>query len=269
MHWLIAILVLPYFLILLNIYRSLLKIKTYRISTESGTFISVVVACRNEQENLPVLLYNIACQDYPKELFEVIIVDDNSTDRTFETASGFTGIDNILAIRNNGHGKKAAVETGINASSGSLIITTDGDCRIGRNWLRTIAAFYEEHKPDMIICPVQIESGSGFFGRFQELEFLSLQGLTAGSALSGDPVMCNGANLAFTPEVYHDHSQNLHFEIASGDDIFLLYSLKKQNRSKIFWLESPESIVTTAPSPSIWSFLKQRKRWISKARSLQ
>ena len=123
------------------------------------------------------------------------------------------------------------------------------------------------NKPDMIICPVRIESVPGFFGRFQELEFISLQGITAGSACSGNATMCNGANLAFTSEVYLNHSDNLHDEINSGDDIFLLHSLKKGNRSKILWLESPDALITTESSPTFRSFMKQRSRWISKGKA--
>jgi len=267
MHWLPIILILPYFFLLLKIYRSLLKIKPFHVSADPVTFVSVIVACRNEQENLPLLLNSIVKQDYPGGLFEVIIVDDNSTDRSKEIASCFTGISNLIAINNNGKGKKQAIRTGINSSSGILIITTDADCRMGNRWIRTIAAFYEKHKSDMIICPVKIEPGQGFFGRFQELEFLSLQGITAGSVFSGNATMCNGANLSFTREAYLNHSDNLHFEISSGDDIFLLHSLKKQNKSKILWLESPDTVVTAASSPTVGAFLKQRIRWISKGKA--
>ena len=195
------------------------------------------------------------------------MLDDNSTDKTFEIADGFTGLSNILTINNKGRGKKQALRTGILISKGNLIITTDADCRMGKNWIRTIAAFYEMNKPDMIICPVKLESVPGFFGRLQELEFLSLQGITAGCALSGNATMCNGANLAFTREVYLNHSDNLHDEINSGDDIFLLHSLKKENESKILWLESPDAMVTTKSSSTFGSFLKQRSRWISKGKA--
>ncbi|MCE5346965.1 MAG: glycosyltransferase [Bacteroidales bacterium] len=244
-----------------------MKIKPFHPGNGPGTFVSVVVACRNEKQNLPILLKSISMQDYPGELFEVIIVDDNSSDNTFEIASGFTGSSNVIAIYNKGIGKKQAVRTGVNASSGSLIITTDADCRMGKRWISTIASFHETLRSDMIICPVQIESRPGFFGRFQELEFLSLQGITAGSVLSGDGTMCNGANLAFTREAYLKHSGNVHDEIASGDDVFLLHSLKKDNLSEISWLESPETVVTAASSPTIGSFLKQRRRWISKSKA--
>jgi cellulose synthase/poly-beta-1,6-N-acetylglucosamine synthase-like glycosyltransferase len=267
MHWLPAILILPYLFLLLKLYRSLLKIKPFNASTQPVTFVSVVVACRNEQKNLLSLLNSIALQNYPDNLFEVIIVDDNSTDKTFEIAEGFNGITNLLTLYNKGKGKKQALRTGITAAKGNLVLATDADCSMGENWIRIIAAFYELNRPDMIICPVQIESVPGFLRKFQELEFLSLQGITAASAISGEATMCNGANLAFTREAYLDHSDNLHDEINSGDDIFLLHSLKKGNRAKILWMESPDTMVTTNSTSTYRSFLKQRSRWISKGKA--
>ena len=267
MYWLPAILVLPYVFLLLTIYRSLLRIKSFKVSSDPVTFVSLVVACRNESKNLPVLLKSIALQNYPKSLFEVILVDDNSTDKTFEIANGFTGLSNIHIINNQGRGKKQALRTGILISKGNLIITTDADCRMGKSWIRTIASFYDSNKPDMMICPVTIESVRGIFGRFQELEFLSLQGITAGSARSGKATMCNGANLAFNREAYLNHIYNLHDELNSGDDVFLLHSMKKETRSKIFWLESSDVLVTAQSSSTLGSFLKQRSRWISKGKA--
>jgi glycosyltransferase involved in cell wall biosynthesis len=130
MHWLPAILVLPYFVILLVIYRSLLKIKATSVSSEPVSFVSVVVACRNEQENLQNLLICLDEQDYPEDLFEIIIVDDNSTDKTYQIASASDGPGKRIVLYNEGNGKKMAIRTGISAASGILIITTDADCRM-------------------------------------------------------------------------------------------------------------------------------------------
>ncbi len=265
MYWLPVILILPYLILTLRNYRSLLKIRTFSLSAEPQTFISVVIACRNEEKNLPSVMNSIVVQDYPGNLYEVIIVDDNSTDKTVNIASKFTAPANVLVLNNTGTGKKQALRTGISAAKADLIITTDADCTMGKSWIRTIAAYYEINRPDMIICPVQIKAVRGLFGYFQELEFLSLQGITAGSASLGDATMCNGANLAFSKEKYLNHSGNLHDELSSGDDIFLLHSLKQENNSKILWLESPDVLVTTKGSSSLGSFLKQRSRWISKS----
>ena len=264
MSWVTVILIMPYLFLMLWIYRNLLKIKTFNISIDPTTFVSVIIACRNEQENLPALLNHIAIQNYRNDLFEVIVVNDNSTDHTFQTASFIKGIPNLQILNNIGFGKKQAIRTGINASRGALIITTDADCIMKPNWIRAIAAFYEKHKPDLIICPVQLETGHGFFRKFEELEFLSLQGVTAGSAIAQRATMCNGANMAFPREVYFNNSEKLHDDILSGDDIFLLQSIKKGDNSKICWLESADALVTTRSASTLDGFMKQRTRWVSK-----
>jgi len=266
MYWFTIILILPYIFLLLKIYRSLVKIQPFNITRDPLTFVSVVVACKNEQGNLPPLLNCLDSQDYPRELYEVIIVNDNSTDRTFEVASDFSMSCKKILLTNEGKGKKQAIRTGIKTASGNLIVTTDADCLMGKRWLRTIAAFFEKEGSDMIICPVQLDEGSGFFRRFQELEFLGLQGITAGSAFSGESTMCNGANLSFKRQVYLDNAENLYDRIASGDDIFLLHSLKNNSKSSISWLESTESIVTAKSSSSPGGFFKQRRRWLSKGK---
>jgi cellulose synthase/poly-beta-1,6-N-acetylglucosamine synthase-like glycosyltransferase len=117
----------------------------------------------------------------------------------------------------------------------------------------------------MIICPVQLLGGRGFFHRFQELEFLSLQGITAGTAAGQNPVMCNGACLAFHKETYLKYAGSLHDELASGDDVFLLHNIKSDRGKRIMWLESAEAKAVTPASENLSSFIRQRARWISKA----
>lgn len=265
MQWFPAILILPYIFLLLKIYRSLQKIKPFLVKNDPSTFVSVVVACRNEEEDLPHLLKDLSEQNYQTEKFELIIVDDNSTDGTFKIASAFQNNANIHTVKNSGKGKKEALRTGIGIAKGNLIITTDADCHMGKNWIRSIASFYEATNADMIICPVRIKETSGFFGRFQELEFLSLQGITAGTANAGDGTMCNGANLAFRKEAYFENLDNLRFDIPTGDDVFFLHSLKSKSGSKILWMESFDAVVTTSGSSSFREYLNQRKRWLSKS----
>lgn len=264
MQWLPAILILPYLFFILRIYTGLLKIRPFTVGFAPVTKVSVVVACRDEQDAVPRLLESISDQGYPASQLEVIIVDDHSTDETYRIVSEFKSRFRIKLLKNKGSGKKQALRTGIVASSGELIITTDADCTAGKNWIGTIASFYERNQPGMIISPVNTDQGSGFAGRFMELEFLSLQGITAGTAAMKEGVLCNGANLAFTRETYERQVQNLHDEIGSGDDIFLLQSYKKEPDAKIEWLESSDALVTTDSSCSARMFVSQRKRWISK-----
>jgi poly-beta-1,6-N-acetyl-D-glucosamine synthase len=267
MIWLLIIPLFPYLFIILEIYRNLLKEQKIIPAGISGESVSVVIACRNEEENLPKILGDLSCQDYDDRLYEVIIVDDNSSDGTWQVASAFNGINNYRVIRNASQGKKSAIRSGVEVAAGKLIITTDADCRMDKSWISSLAGIYSASKADMIIAAVQSEKQPGFGGAFRNLEFLSLQGVTAGSAKAGFPVMCNGANLAFTRDTYLRHSGNLHNEIPSGDDIFFLHSLKKEKDSKIVWAGSSSAAVTTRLPDTLLSFITQRARWISKAKA--
>lgn len=265
MYWLLLIPLVPYLLILLKIYLNLRRIEKFSYFKHTGLKVSVIIPCKNESANIGNVLKDLAAQSCPEDDFEIIVVDDNSIDDTFTIVSSFREIRHLLLLKNRSEGKKMAIRTGTDAASGELIITTDADCRIGENWISTIASFYSCFKPDLIICPVVLENGHGFPAKFQELEFLGLQGITAGSAAGNESTMCNGANLAFRRSIYEKHYPGLHYEINSGDDIFLLQSIKKEKGAEIRWLEAEDAMVKTSRAGTFWGFLAQRKRWISKA----
>ncbi len=264
MEWLALILIIPYIYIITGISFSLKKIKPFKSAPSAEISVSVVVACRNEEKDLPLLLSCLADMDYDRDQYEVVIIDDGSSDSTYIIASVFTGIKNYIVLKNPGSGKKSSIKAGVEACRGELVVTTDADCRMGREWLKTIAAFYSEQQTHIITGPVVLQGAKGFFQRFQELEFLSLQGVTAGTVSEGNPVMCNGANLSFVRNAYFTHADHLYPELVSGDDVFLLHAVK-QRRGKISWMESGEAVVTTGTEPTLPAFLKQRARWISKA----
>ena len=263
------------------------RIKRWKCDALASTKLSVVIPVRNEEENIEKLLEDLAGQNYPFELFEVIVVDDHSTDGTVDVINRIKNQDarrktqdarrktkySILntqffkLIKNDGEGKKAAIRMGVEMAQGDLIVTTDGDCRVGPEWLMNIATYYEKYKPRLISGPVVMEETSGLFRSFQSMEFMSLVASGAGSIGIGMPIMCNGANLAFEKEAYLQASNEKDLKYASGDDIFLLLRIKKTfGRQSIRFLQSQEAIVETHSKGSLRSYLKQRLRWVSKSK---
>jgi glycosyltransferase involved in cell wall biosynthesis len=251
-------------------YRTEVIQKTY---PDSSTTVSIVLAARNEEQNIGALLQDLIGQEYPKELLEIIVVDDHSDDYTslvagkFNTPSGIpVRVFKLQDFRVTG--KKAALDFGIRQAKGKLIMSTDADCRVQQSWVRTIAGYYEENKPAMILAPVQFERGFGLFGMFQELEFMSLIATTAGSAKIGIPLMANGANLAYSKEAYlatGGFSENMRYP--SGDDVFLMSAIKKKyGGSAVQFLKSQAAVVTTRPEKRLKDFFNQRIRWVSKSR---
>lgn len=237
--------------------------------------ISIIVAVRNEASAIGSLLESLLKQDYPPEHFEMIIVDDHSTDETKrrfeEITSELNGIPNLKFISlepDDGFGKKAALSHGIKLSGGDLIVITDADCTAGSSWISTIAAFYDRLKPQMILGAVQMTDGGNFFGKLQSLEFMSLISSAAGSCSAGFPLLANGANIAFTRQAFESCGGfSGHMEFPSGDDMFLLMSIKKKfGAGSIRFLKSADAIVKTTAIKGIKPFLQQRMRWVSKSK---
>ena len=267
MYWLVVIILAPYLLFLFRINVGFASIKRYRKKVDANDFISVIIPCKNEEVSLPILLDSLDKLDYDPEKFEVIVVNDNSYDNT--TGADFSHICKyeLKVIANAGSGKKHAIRSGVAEARGELIVTCDADSTVKPGWLSTIASFYQEYRPAMIIAPVLLSKENGFAPWFQELEFISLQAITAGTAMNRNPVMCNGANMAFSKTVYNKYSANLRDNLQSGDDVFLLHNIKKNRDMKIMWLESDAATVTTKPSSTFNSYITQRARWVSKAGS--
>ena len=234
---------------------------------EPSVKISVIIAARNEEGNIGNLLASIESQTYPKELFEVIVVDDHSTDNTINVAGNFEFVKLIrLQSGSINSYKKKAIETGIAAASGDLIVTTDADCSVHKNWLRTIAAFKKETGAVFIAAPVAMEHTQSLLQLFQSLDFLVLQGITAASVKTRIHNMCNGANLAYERKVFLEVNGFTGIDhIASGDDMLLMQKIADRFPGKVSYLLSKEAIVTTQAAKSWNEFFSQRIRWASKA----
>lgn len=268
----LAILCLFYISLILYYRKGWQSIKTFNPSNqEKRIFISVIISARNEEKNLPALLKDLSNQQYGRDYFEVIVVDDHSEDKTAEIIKSFSWV-KLISLSSHVNGpinsyKKLAIETAISQSKGELIVTTDADCRVNHLWLSTIADFALVSKAKMIIMPVSYNYNSSFLGLFQILDFMSLQGITAASVALKSPLMCNGANLAYKKFAFLEvNGFNEISSLASGDDMFLLHKISKKFPGEIAYLKSNEVIVYTDPMPTISSFLNQRVRWAGKSK---
>ena len=250
----------------------------------SRTKISVLVPARNEEANIAACIDSLARQSYPRDLYQVIVIDDHSTDRTPEIVSElhYPGLSiQCLRLADATSGqpivahKKRAIETGIGCASGELIVTTDADCHFHPDWLATIAAFYEQKNAKFIAAPVRIggptEPGRAREHRsllsiFQTLDFITLQGITGAAVSRKFHSMCNGANLAYTRSAFYEVEGFKGIDsLPSGDDMLLMHKIYRKYPESVFFLKSPRAIVTTYPETRWKGFFNQRVRWASKA----
>ncbi|PKP33245.1 MAG: hypothetical protein CVT99_01980 [Bacteroidetes bacterium HGW-Bacteroidetes-16] len=236
--------------------------------------VTVLVAARNEEHTIVNLLKSLEQQHYPKALFKVVIVDDHSTDQTFEVITNFAQIHaglNIKVIKAIGHGKKAALKQGISLTKTALIVTTDADCIVPPGWLQNYADAFDNEEVSLILAPVVYQQKRRILQKLMTLEFFSLVASGAGAAGIRLPFMGNGANMAFTSQVYESGVDDKGYHrYTSGDDVFLIHhTFRYFGRKSIRFLLKKEVLVETPPPESLSQFINQRLRWASKAKGYQ
>jgi poly-beta-1,6-N-acetyl-D-glucosamine synthase len=229
--------------------------------------INVVVPFRNEESNLPVLLDSLLNQILSQEFFELILVDDHSTDSSLSIAQSYSAKFQslrVIKLPAEINGKKAALNFGIGLASNPYIVTTDADCSPSEFWLETISKLFATNS-DFIIGAVAMHPINSFAKKIQSLEYSSLMATAVGSFGIGHPVIASSANLAFQKDLLSIDSESMNPAVTSGDDMFLLHKAKRLKDCKIVFLNDSRSIVYTSTEPSIANALKQRKRWASKS----
>jgi glycosyltransferase involved in cell wall biosynthesis len=285
--WLTIILAITIFC--LWVYASLIllykvwfhKLKPFVIpaSFVPATNFTIIIPARNEENYIGHCLDSIFKQNYPTHLFEVIVVDDHSTDDTSAVVASYQEKHinlSLIQLKDIVQGKllnaykKKAISTAIERAKGDWIVTTDADCTISNNWLANYAAYIQEKQPAFVAAPVIFTNNHSFVSVFQCLDFISLQGITAAAVTAGFHSMCNGANLAYSKKAFYAVNGFVGIDnIASGDDMLLMHKIKKAFPKQIGLLFSRDAIVQTHPMATWADFFNQRIRWASKADKFQ
>ncbi|MDE3143823.1 MAG: glycosyltransferase [Bacteroidota bacterium] len=281
-YLLITVALFILYAIIILLYRKwFIKLQPFPIpeTFEPKINFSIIIPARNEEKNIIPCLQSIFNQNYPEYLFEVIVIDDHSTDETASLIKQFQQQhrnvklicleDKLDGEKLNSY-KKKAIENGIKSSAGDWIITTDADCAVTKNWLLSFAAIIQKEDPVFVAAPVAFSNNGTILSTFQNLDFTTLQGITAASVSAGFHSMCNGANLAYKRSTFYEvNGFNGIDKIASGDDMMLMNKIRQKFPTQLAFLFSKDAIVTTDPMPDWKSFLNQRIRWASKADHLK
>jgi len=238
------------------------------------TSFSIIVPFRNEKKNLPKLLKSIANLNYPVEKFEIILVDDFSSDAServcinWRLANGLIESTLLENLRLSNSPKKDAISRAIPIVKHPWIITTDADCVVPKNWLTTLDNFIQETQPEMVVGAVVYKTKNNWMHHFQQLDLMSLQGTTIGSFGLDKPFMCNGANFAYTKQLFIEIGGFGGINsTASGDDVLLLQKAIAHNSDKVGYLKNKDFIVKTKPINDLFELFMQRVRWASKTSS--
>jgi len=169
--------------------------------TLTPNYFSIVVSARNEERNIKQFVNEIQKQTLPKNKFELIFIDDCSSDNTFLKQRNIliNPIYHLKLIQQKQHiGKKRCLKKAIETAKGEIIITTDADVIYRHhNWLACISNSFCAPNLNMLVMPIDYSNEKSILAAFQITENIALTGITAGFCGLQKPFLCNGANLAF------------------------------------------------------------------------
>ena len=232
--------------------------------------VSIVIAARNEENNIKYLIDDLINQNYPKEKIEIIIANDRSVDRTGEiideTAKKYSFFHHIKIKKTNKSmtPKKNALQQAIHHAAGNIIISTDADCRVPKTWVKSMASSVQKNK-GISIGFSRVE-GKSFFSKYQMIDFFSITVANAG--VGGWNIFWSGSgqNLGYKKKSF-EMINGFHpvKDKISGDDMYLVQAISEKIGGIINM--NPRSFVLTKPVKSIKDFLNQKIRWSSNARN--
>lgn len=259
----IIVLLIAYTGVLFGLNRGISAAQNHKIEINSFPAVAVVVACKNEANNIDTLLKSLLNIDYPKDKLEFVFVDDHSDDATYQNLLTYRKA-NIRILKNSGKGKKAALQTAVSKVNADWIAFTDADCTVKTTWIKRMfsVALDSTH---LVLGPVFISANNDFLSRLQAIEFYGLQGATAGSTGLNMPLSANGANMMCKRSTFEEldaYAGNLH--ITTGDDLFLLMAVTARYTNAVNYACTQDAAVRTLSVRTWKSYFSQRVRWASK-----
>lgn len=226
--------------------------------------LTVIIPFRNERSRINSLLESLKNQ--PLLPGEILFIDDHSHDNTSSLISEMLGDClqyQIIKLNKSENGKKQAIFKGVSMAKGEWILTLDADVEFASDFMEGVS---KGASADLIVLPVKHE-GRGLLYYLFSNDLILAQLTNLFATPISRPIMASGANLLFKREAYVHSTSKVHFQIASGDDQFLLKEIAESGGSVV--MEFRNSHVSVNTPQTLREIIQQRARWIGKTAQVQ
>jgi glycosyltransferase involved in cell wall biosynthesis len=253
----------------LFIYSKFAFAKKQKVSPKNIS-VSVIICAKNEAENLKTFLPSVIAQDYPN--FEIVLINDASTDDTLEVMERFSKLHNHIKIVNIKGieafwgNKKYALTLGIKAAKNEFLLFTDADCKpISKHWIKQMSSHFSNKKSIVLGYGAYAKIKKSFLNKLIRFETLVTAINYFSFAKLGMPYMGVGRNLAYTKKEFFNANGFInHIKIRSGDDdLFVNQIANSQNTTICF---SHGSFTVSTPKKTFNEWFKQKRRHVSTAK---
>ena len=248
-------------------------IKKSKSTNSNEPFISVILAAHNEENHLANCLKALVEQNYPKEKFEIIVVNDRSTDKTQFIIDEWTRkfifviSTKIETIPKDQFSKKNAIMKGIELSKANILCFTDADCTPSPDWVKNIAGSYSQETTMVVGLAPLVPAKANNPPLWQWLltyESWFTSSISISAIQNNFPLTCTGRNLSYLKSDFMQLSgfANISHSL-SGDDDLLMHQFQKAGKSKIKTITEPDAIVTSQTAETVRQFWRQKTRHFS------
>lgn len=236
--------------------------------------VSVLIAARNEETNLPSLLKSLEELDYPQDKLQILIADDQSEDATHELAANWVGEAAnrfLITIRSDQtelyqkNGKANALAILDKEATGDYFFFTDADCEVPKTWIRQGVSCFGE-KVGLVLGITQVRSKS-FFENMQELDWWNTLGIVKMVTDCGMATTGLGNNMVISREAYFKGGGFAGIPFSLTEDLEISRAVAKAGFT-IRHQVSEDFLVRTKAEKDWHSLLRQRKRWMAGAMTL-
>ncbi len=236
----------------------------HQIFCTSNSFISVIIAARNEQTNISNCLESVARQTYPAASYEIIVVNDGSTDATETICREFIQrYPNIKLIHVQEdiymRGKANALAQGIEAAKGEIILITDADCTVPKTWIEYTANRYTTDIG--LVGGFTLQKAATPFEGMQSLDWAFILGVASASAGLRHPLGSIGNNLSFRKSAYDQTGGYRKLKFSVTEDYTVVQAIVGSQKWQYSYPIDPKLLVESKPCPDFLTLLHQKHRW--------
>ncbi len=228
--------------------------------------VSVIIPARNEEKNIARCLDSVAANIY-RGFYEIIVVNDRSDDGTASILKEYSSANGIIKVvtinkdsdKKNLRGKPGALQAGIDIAQGDIILMTDADCIVPKNWIETMVKPYKDENAGLVAAFSHTFT-KRIFDRIQAVYWIYLHVMGSAGFGYGIPLGCIGNNLSVRTSTLRKLGGYGKIRFSVTEDLSLLQAVKAEGM-RVHYLCYPETTVETVPSRNLKEFLRQLHRW--------
>jgi cellulose synthase/poly-beta-1,6-N-acetylglucosamine synthase-like glycosyltransferase len=235
--------------------------------------VSIIIAARNEEANIARCLESMAALDYPRDLLQVIVVDDHSSDTTPQIIRGFTAahpnVELIEAVpgRDTLRGKTNAVAQGMDAARGEIVLFTDADCAVPKGWVKETVKYYTSEEIGIVGGFTSLDSGN-WFESMQAIDWFVLFSVAAATIRLGYPVTAVGNNLSVRRKAYEEVGGYRNIPFSVTEDYALFHAITSRTHYRARIPIDPATVVRSGACENLRDLYHQKKRWFTGGRDM-